>query len=145
MTLKGDESESHAYRWALSATGIVLAVIAAVSVAVAAAVRGTDGVWSALAGVAVAAVSGMVTQGAMLVAHRREPAVFASVVAGAWLAKMFVIVLGLLLLGRIEGIDRGTFGTVTLVAVGATLAVDLFAVRRARISYTESSSGGDRS
>ena len=145
MANDGDESESHAYRWALSATGIVLAVIAVVSVAVAASVRGTDGVWSALAGVAVAAVSGMVTQGAMIAGHRRDPMVFASIVAGAWLAKMFVIVMGLLLLGRIEGIDRGTFGTVTLVGVGATLAIDLFAVRRARISYTGSSSGGDRS
>ncbi len=145
MAIDGDESESHAYRWALSATGIALAVIAAVSVAVAAAVRGTDGVWSALAGVAVAAVSGMVTQGAMIVGHRRDPMVFASIVAGAWLAKMFVIVIGVILLGRMEGIDRGTFGTVTLVGVGATLAIDMFAVRRARILYIGSSSGGDRS
>lgn len=145
MANDGDESESHAYRWALSATGIVLAVIGVVSVAVAASVRGTDGIWSALAGVAVAAVSGMVTQAAMIVGHRREPLVFVSIVAGAWLAKMFVIVLGLLSLGSMEGIDRGTFGTVTLVGVGATLAIDLFAVRRARISYTGSSSGGHRS
>lgn len=145
MANDADESEAHAYRWALAATGLVLAVIAVVSVAIAASVRGTDGVWSALAGVAVAAVSGMVTQVAMIVGHRREPLVFVSLVAGAWLAKMFVIVLGLISLGRLEGIDRGTFGTVTLVGVGATLAIDLFAVRRARISYTGASSGGDRS
>ncbi|PKQ18041.1 MAG: hypothetical protein CVT68_05420 [Actinobacteria bacterium HGW-Actinobacteria-8] len=145
MATEGDESESHVYRWALSATGLVLAVIAVTSVAVAGAVRGTDGVWSALAGVAVATASGMVTQAAMIVGHRREPLVFVSIVGGAWLAKMFVIVIGLFWLGGLEGIDRGTFGTVTLVGVGATLAVDLFAVRRARISYTGSSSGGDRS
>ncbi len=145
MATEGDESESHVYRWALSATGLVLAVIAVASVAVAGAVRGTDGVWSALAGVAVATASGMVTQVAMIVGHRREPLVFVSIVGGAWLAKMFVIVIGLFWLGGLEGIDRGTFGTVTLVGVGATLAVDLFAVRRARISYTGSSSGGDRS
>lgn len=145
MASDTDESESRAYRWALTTTGIVLAVIAAVSVAVVASLRGTDGVWSALAGVAVAAVSGMVTQGAMIAGHRRDPMVLASIVAGAWLAKMFVIVIGVILLGRMEGIDRGTFGTVTLVGVGATLAIDMFAVRRARISYTGSSSGGDRS
>ncbi len=140
-----DESESRAYRWALVATAVALAVTAAVSVAVAAALRGTDGVWSALAGVAVAAVSGMVTQGAMVAGHRRDPLVFASIVAGAWLAKMFIIVIGVILLGRIEGIDRLTFGIVTLVGVGATLVIDLFAVRRARISYTAASSGGGRS
>lgn len=145
MTHDTGQSESHAYRWALVATGIVLSVIAVVGVALAAALRGADGVWSALAGVAVAAVSGMVTQVAMIAGHRREPLVFASIVAGAWLAKMVVIVIGLLLLGSIEGIDRGTFGTVTLVGVGATLAIDLCAVRRARISYTEPSSGGGRS
>ncbi|MBC7297487.1 MAG: hypothetical protein H5T82_01135, partial [Demequina sp.] len=144
MANDSNRSESRAYRWALVATGIVLAVIAVASVVVAAAWRGADGVWSALAGVAVAAVSGMVTQAAMIAGHRRDPIVFAGIVGGAWLAKMFVIVIGLLLLGRIEGIDRGTFGTVTLVGVGATLAIDLFAVRRARISYAKSSSGGDR-
>jgi hypothetical protein len=145
MASEGDESESRAYRWALVTTGIVLAVIAVVSVAIAASVRGSDGVWSALAGVVVAAVSGVVTQVAMIVGHRREPLVFVSIVAGAWLAKMLVIVVGLFLLGSMEGIDRGTFGTVTLVGVGATLAIDLIAVRRARISYTGSSSDGDRS
>ncbi len=139
------EAESRAYRWALAATGIALAGIAVVSVAVAASARGTNGVWAALAGVAVAAVSGMVTQGAMIIGHRREPMVFVSIVAGAWLAKMFVIVLGVVLLGSIDGIDRGTFGTVTLMGVGATLAIDLFAVRRARISYTGARSAGDRS
>jgi len=145
MPSDDDGAESRAYRWALGVTGVVLAVIAVVSVAIAAPMRGTDGVWAALAGVAVAAVSGMVTQGAMLIAHRREPTVFASIVGGAWLAKMFVIVIGVILLGRMDGIDRGTFGTVTLVGVSATLAIDLFAVRRARISYTGASSGGDRS
>jgi len=145
MATKDEVSEGGAYRWALVATGVTLGVIAVVGVAAGAAVRGTDGVWGALAGVAVAAVSGMVTQVAMIVGHRRDPLVFASIVAGSWLAKMLIIVVGLLLLGRVESVDRGTFGTVILVAVGATLAIDLFAVRRARISYTGSSSGGDRS
>ena len=58
---------------------------------------------------------------------------------------MFVIVIGVLLLGRVEAIDRGTFGIVILVGVGATLAIDVFAVKRARIPYTGSSSGGDAS
>lgn len=145
MVNDADQSEGRAYRWALGATGATLAAIAVVAVAVGAAVRGAEGVWAALAGVAVAAISGMATQFAMMVAHRREPALFASIVAGAWLGKMLVIVVGVLLLSRIEGVDRTTFGIVVLVGVGATLAIDLFAVRRARISYTGSSSDGDRS
>jgi hypothetical protein len=145
MVTDDEVSEGRAYRWALVATGVTLGAIAVAGIAVGAAVRGTDGVWGALAGVAVAAVSGMVTQVAMIIGHRRDPLVFASIVAGSWLAKMLVVIVGLLLLGRVESVDRGTFGTVILVAVGATLAIDLFAVRRARISYTGSSSGGDRS
>lgn len=145
MAGSDDRQESRAYRWALIATGIVLVVIAVVSVLAAAAWRGPNGVWSALAGVAVAAVSGMVTQGAMFVGHRRDPVVFVSIVAAAWLAKMFVIVIALVVLGGVEGIDRLTFGTVVLVGVGATLAIDLVAVRRARISYTGSSSSKDQS
>ncbi len=145
MASDSNSAEARTYRWALRATGIVLAATAVVSVAIATALRGTEGLWAALGGVAVAALSGMVTQGAMLVGYRREPGIFASIVAGAWLAKMFVIVIGVLLLGRVEAIDRGTFGIVILVGVGATLAIDVFAVKRARIPYTGSSSGGDAS
>jgi len=140
-----DDAEARAYRWALTATGISLAAIAVVSAAAAAALRGPDGVWAALAGVALAALSGMVTQGVMIVGHRRDPAVFASIVGGAWLAKMSVIVVGVLLLSRVDGIDRSTFGIVVLIGVSATLAIDLFAVRRSRVSYTGSSSNGERS
>lgn len=140
-----DLSEGRAYRWALGATGVAMTVIAVAGVVVGAAVRGVEGVWAALAGVAVAAISGMVTQAAMMIAHRREPALFASIVVGAWLGKMLIIVLGVLLLSSIEDVDRGTFGVVVLIGVGTTLAIDLFAVKRARISYTGSSSDGDRS
>lgn len=145
MANDADLSEGRAYRWALGATGVAFAVIAVVGVSVGAALQGTSGVWGALAGVAVAAISGMVTQVAMILGHRREPTTFVSIVAGAWLGKMVLIVLGVLLLSGIEGVDRGTFGTVVLVGVGTTLAIDLYAVKRARISYTQSSSDGDRS
>ncbi len=87
----------------------------------------------------------MVTQVAMIVAHRADPVAFASIVAGSWLAKMLVIVIGWWCSAQVDGIDRLTFGTVVLVGVAATLAIDLIAVRRARISYTGTSSGGDRS
>ena len=145
MTSDNGDAEARTYRWALTATGISLAVLAAISVTAGAVWRGPDGVWAAVAGVAVAAVSGLVTQGAMLVAHRRDPNVFASIVAGAWLAKMFAIVIGVVALGRVDAIDRQMFGIVVLVGVTATLAIDLIAVKRGRVSYSGSSSNRDDS
>ncbi len=145
MAVDSSDAEARTYRWALTVTGISLAVLGVASVAAAAVWRGTDGVWAALAGVALAAISGMVTQGAMMVGHRREPTVFAGIVAGAWLAKMAVIVIRVLALSRVDAIDRATFGIVVLVGVAATLTVDLLAVRRGRVSYTGSSSDRDHS
>lgn len=128
--------ESAAYRWALKASAIALAAIAAMGAGIGAVVIGADAVWAALAGAAVAGVAALVTQVAMIVGHSKQPHVFASIVGGSWLAKMVVIVAGIALLSRVDGLHRGTFGIVAMVCVGATLVVDLQAVRRARISYT---------
>lgn len=134
------EAEGAAYRWAMRATGIVLGVIAIVGAVVGGFIAGATGVWGALAGVAVAAISGLVTQGAMVLGYRKEPHIFATYVGGSWLAKMVIIVVGLLALAQVDALDRRTFGIVAVIAVVATLAVDLQAVKRARISYTGSSS-----
>ncbi len=134
------EAEGAAYRWAMRATGIVLGVIAIVGTVVGGIVAGAPGVWGALAGVAVAAISGLVTQAAMVLGYRKEPHIFATYVGGSWLAKMVVIVVGLLALAQVDALDRRTFGIVAVVAVVATLGVDLRAVKHARISYTGSGS-----
>lgn len=134
------EAEGAAYRWAMQATGIVLGVIAIVGTVVGGIVAGAPGVWGALAGVAVAAISGLVTQAAMVLGYRKEPHIFATYVGGSWLAKMVVIVVGLLALAQVDALDRRTFGIVAVVAVVATLGVDLRAVKQARISYTGSGS-----
>jgi hypothetical protein len=50
-----------------------------------------------------------------------------------WLAKMTVIIVGMLGLSRVSGIDRPSFGVVALVGVVVTLGIDMAAVRKARI------------
>lgn len=134
------EAEGAAYRWALRVTGIVLGAIAIVGGVVGGIVAGAAGAWGAFAAVAVAAISGLVTQAAMILGYRKEPHVFATYVGGSWLAKMVVIVVGLLALAQVDALHRPTFGIVAIVAVVATLGVDLRAVKQARISYTGSSS-----
>lgn len=139
--VEANEEEGAAYRWAIRATVVVLGAIAVVGATVGAVVAEAAGVWGALAGVAVAAVSGLVTQAAMVMGYRKEPHVFATYVGGSWLAKMVLIVVGLLALAQVDALDRRTFGIVAVVAVIATLGIDMYAVRRARISYTGSGTG----
>lgn len=139
------DEEGAAYRWALFATLTVMGAVLVIGAAVGFAVRGTPGLWAAIAAVAVAAVSGLTTPAAMMLGYKKEPHIFASYVGASWLAKMVVIVVGLLALAQVDSLDRGTFGIIALVAVGATLVVDLLAVRRARISYTGSGADGSQS
>ena len=129
-------AEGDAYWWALRVSAGSLAALAVLGGAAAWLLRGSGGLWGALAAVGIAALSGLVTQAAMIVGRRRDPVTFVGIVAGSWLVKMIVIVAAVLVLGRFDSVDRGTFGTVLLLGVGATLAVDMFAVRRARIPYT---------
>lgn len=129
-------AEVDAYRWALRVSATSLAALAIVAAAVAGLLVGSGGLWGALAAVGIAGLSGLVTQVAMVVGSRRDPVTFVGIVAGSWLAKMIIIVAAVLMLGGIDSVDRRTFGTVLLLGVGATLAIDMFAVRRARIPYT---------
>jgi hypothetical protein len=138
-------AEGDAYRWALRVSAASLAALAIVGGTAAGLLRGSAGIWGALAAVGIAALSGLVTQIAMIVGHRREPTAFVGIVAGSWLAKMIIIAVSVVVLKGVDSVDRGTFGTVLLLGVGATLAIDMFAVKQARISYTGSSPGGDRS
>jgi hypothetical protein len=138
-------AEGDAYRWALRVSAASLAALAIVGGTAAGFLRGSAGVWGALAAVGIAALSGLVTQVAMIVGHRRAPVTFVGIVAGSWLAKMIIIAVSVVVLKGVDSVDRGTFGTVLLLGVGATLAIDMFAVKQARISYTGSSPGGDRS
>lgn len=130
-------AEGDAYWWALRTSAVSLGALAIGSSVLAGILRGGPGVWGALAGAGLAAVAALVTQGSMVMGYRRAPQVFASIVGGSWLAKMLVIVVGMLLLSRVSGIDRPSFGVVAVVGVVLTLGIDVLAVRKARIPYAK--------
>src|SRR5512133_2575762 len=123
LEAESNPAEGEAYWWALRASAVSLAALAIVGGTVAGVVRGSAG---------LAALAALVTQGAMVVGYKKAPHVFASIVGGSWLAKMVVIVGGMLALGKVSSIDRPSFGIVALVG---TLTIDLAAVRKARIPY----------
>lgn len=128
-------AEGEAYWWALRVSAVSLAALAIIGGTVAGLVEGSGGLWGAIAGAGLAALGALVTQGAMVVGYKRAPHVFASIVGGSWLAKMVVIVGGMLALSTVSGVDRASFGIVALVGIMGTLAIDLLAVRKARIPY----------
>lgn len=138
-------SEGAAYRWAMRTSAASLVVLAIIGVVAAGAMRGSSGIWGALAGVGLAAVAALVTQAAMLMGYTRPPQVFASIVGGSWLAKMVVILGGMLALSSVDGVDRPSFGIVALVSIAVTLGIDVIAVRRARIPYAVPGSSSQES
>lgn len=135
LEAESNPAEGEAYWWALRASAVSLAALAIVGGTVAGVVRGSGGLWGAVAGAGLAALAALVTQGAMVVGYKKAPHVFASIVGGSWLAKMVVIVGGMLALGKVSSIDRPSFGIVALVGIVGTLTIDLAAVRKARIPY----------
>lgn len=132
--------ESLTYRRALRVTIIVIVALAVIAVPVGLLVAGGAGVLAAEVGVAVAALAGLTTQVAMVVAHQKPPHMLAAYVGGSWLAKMFVIVIALLVLDGVEGFHKGLFAGFMLTGVIATLVVDLWAMRSARIPYVDEGS-----
>ncbi len=133
-------AEGDAYWWALRVSAVSLTVLAIVGVTAAGLVRGSGGFWGAIAGAGLAALAALTTQGAMVMGYKKAPHVFASIVGGSWLAKMVVIVGGMLALSSVSDVDRPSFGIVALAGIMGTLAIDLIAVRRARIPYAISGS-----
>ncbi|MDN4481115.1 hypothetical protein [Demequina muriae] len=132
--------ETATYRRALRATAIAIVALAIIAVPVGLWVDGGSGVLAAEAGVAVAALSGITTQVAMLLGHRQAPHIMAAYIGGSWLLKMLLIVIALVALGSIEGFHRGLLAGFALAGVVATLAIDMWAMRAGRIPYVDPSS-----
>ena len=132
--------ESRTYRRALRVTVIVIVALAVIAVPVGLLVAGTAGLIAAETGVLVAALAGLTTQVAMVVAHDKPAHVMAGYVGGSWLAKMLIIVIALVVLAGIDGFHRELFAGFAVTGVIATLVVDFWVVRSARIPYVDGGS-----
>ncbi|MEX0913824.1 MAG: hypothetical protein WDZ57_02610 [Demequina sp.] len=132
--------EADVYRRALYATGVVIIVIAVVGAVVGYTIDGVTGLVGAGTGVGVAAVSGLTTQAAMLVGHRKSSNAMASIVLGSWALKMLLIIVALLVLQGIDGFHRPLFATAALTGVVLTLVIDVWVLHRSRVPYVDSRS-----
>lgn len=138
---KGKEpGEARVYQLALRRTVVGLAVLAVLAVVVGALVAGGRGVTAALVGVAVAALAGLTTQAAMSWGHKRSADQMTMAIGGSWLLKMFLIVIALFLLQRVEGFHKELFAAFAVVGVLLTLAVDFWVISKSRVPYVAPSS-----
>ncbi|MGN8552532.1 UNVERIFIED_CONTAM: hypothetical protein OHV15_08110 [Microbacterium sp. SLM126] len=120
--------------------GIVTGGLALVGGVIGYLVAGTDGLWSALVGVLVAAGFLGITVASILIANRwyGDPLyvpVFFGIVLGGWILKFLVFIVILLVLRGQPWIQPTVFFLAVVVSVLASLAVDVVVLMRMRVPH----------
>ncbi|EWS83010.1 hypothetical protein [Brachybacterium phenoliresistens] len=136
------ENQHHLHRALLLAI-VVGAVIDAVLIVLAATLLDGPALRGALVGTGLALVVTVPTLLSARITRDRDPMMSAAVLVGAWLVKMFVLVIVLLLLQDVDGISRPWIGIALLagaVAAAVTEALALLA-RRPRLEVEPPSVG----
>ncbi|WP_209560626.1 hypothetical protein [Frigoribacterium sp. PvP032] len=117
----------------LTYTGLLALVIAVVGGGLGYALAGTDGLWSALVGVALAVVFAGITAASMLIAIRFRLAAFFGIVMGAWLLKLVIFVVLLVLVKDQPFVNDVVLFLALVVSIIGTLAIDALVVVRGRL------------
>ncbi|GAA5096436.1 hypothetical protein GCM10025760_29860 [Microbacterium yannicii] len=119
-------------------SGTVTAVLAVVGAVVGFLVAGTTGLWSALAGVLVAAVFLGITGASILIANRwygneLYVPIFFGIVMGGWILKFVVFIAILFILRGQPWIEPAVFFVALVASVLASLAIDVVVMLRMRV------------
>lgn len=141
-------SSTPVLRTALVWGSIVTIVIAAVGGGIGFALAGVDGMLSAFAGAAIAALFMLLTAVSILVANRwfgdaLYVPIFFGIVLGGWLLKLVLFIVALMLLRGQPWIEPQIFFVALVVSVIASLAVDGIAMLRSRQPYVDVALPGD--
>lgn len=121
-------------------SGTVTAVLAVVGAVVGYLVAGPEGLWSALAGVLVAAVFLGITGASILIANRwygdaLYVPIFFGIVMGGWILKFVVFIAVLFVLRGQPWIEPTVFFVAVVVSVLASLAIDVVVLVRMRVPH----------
>jgi hypothetical protein len=119
----------------LKYTGALALVIAVVGGGLGYVFAGTDGLWSALVGVGLAILFAAITAASMLVAIRFTLGAFFGIVMGAWLLKLVIFIVLLVVLRDQPFVNDVVLFLALVVSIIGTLAVDALVVVRGRLSY----------
>lgn len=125
------------YHRALRGMLVLVATVAVLGVALGYATSGVPGVWGALIGAAVALVFSGTTVISMLKTADASPTTTATVILGAWLVKMMLLIALFAVLDGMDFYDREVLVVVVLVAVLGSVFVDYRAVTQGRVPYTQ--------
>jgi hypothetical protein len=122
--------------WSASVTAILAVVGAVVGFLVA----GIDGLWSALAGVLIAALFLAITAASILIANRwfgdaLYVPIFFGIVLGGWILKFVVFLIALFVLRDQPWIVGPVFFLALVASVLASLAIDVVALLRMRVPH----------
>lgn len=104
-------------------------------------VRGTEGLWGALIGSAIAALFTLTTAVIMYVTADKPIHVTTASATGAWIVKMIVLVVALAILRDLEFYDKVVFFVVLTVAIMGSLVVEMRGLAAARIPHVDPGAG----
>jgi fructose-specific phosphotransferase system IIC component len=121
-------------------SGGVTAVLAVLAAIIGYSVDGTRGLWSALAGVLIAAAFLAITGASILIANRwyGDPLyvpIFFGVVLGGWIIKFVLFLVAMLVLRDQPWINPTVFVLSVIASVVASLIVDVVVMLRMRVPY----------
>jgi hypothetical protein len=119
----------------LKYTGLLAVLLVVVGGTIGYLAAGSDGLISVLLGTAVALLFSAVTAVSMMIAIRFEIAAFFGIVMGAWLLKMVLFIIALVLLRDQSYINTVALFISLVVAIVGTVAIDTLVVTKSRMSY----------
>lgn len=119
------------FRWSVIA--IIIATVAGCAISYAA--WGMPGLWSALGGAAASAVFGLGTQAAAILTVRKQPLIFAGILAASSMGKILLIIIATAVAQSFESLVRPAFGMTLLAGALAAIIIDVVVFVRGRIPY----------
>ncbi|KQY43132.1 hypothetical protein ASD18_19440 [Cellulomonas sp. Root137] len=125
-------------RQALRDMLVLLGVLTVVGVGVGYLVDGMAGVWGALLGVGIALIFSGTTVVSVLKTVNSEPTMMMAVIMGAWLAKLIVVIIVMVILRQFDFYNPMVLFLVSVVGVIGSAVLDARAVQRGRVGYFES-------
>jgi len=124
-------------RRAVQVGSVVAVIIAIAGAGVGYAIAGMDGMWSGLIGAILSALFMGLTAVSIMIGQRvqrrtGDSTLFFAIIAGVWLFKLIAFGIAIFALRGAEFIQPAVFGTTIIVAVVASLAVDVWVFWRTR-------------
>jgi hypothetical protein len=127
-------------RATLTWSAVVTAALAVVGSVIGYLVAGQDGLWSALAGVLLAAVFLGITALSILIANRwfgdaLYVPIFFGIVLGGWILKFVVFIVVLLVVRGQPWVEPAVFFVALVVSILASLVIDIVVMMRMRMPH----------